>query len=138
MNSCKHCGEEENLVKNGVILEKQRYLCRSCGKTFREGDKREKHTLERKIRVMKLYTEGVGIRSIERIEGVSGAIIVHWVRKFGKMLKQKLCTTKVPDDCKKIEILEVDELFTYHQKKAKKPIYGLLWTETGIKLLISR
>jgi hypothetical protein len=54
------------------------------------------------------------------------------------MIREKLCTTHIPDDVKEIEILELDELFTYYQKKAKKPIYGLLWTETGIKLLISR
>jgi hypothetical protein len=39
------------------------------------------------------------------------------------MIREKLCTTVVPDDAKEIEILEVDELFTYYQKKAKKPIY---------------
>ena len=54
------------------------------------------------------------------------------------MLKAKLCTTNIPSELKEIEILEIDELFTYYQKKAKRPMSGLLWTETGIKLLISR
>ena len=136
MALCKHCGEGSALVKNGYVQGKQRYLCKSCGKTFREGDSREKHSLEQKIRVIKLYTEGMGIRSIARVEGVSGAIVVNWIKRFSKILRQELCQTEVPESCKSIEVLEVDELFTYYQKKVKKPMCGLLWTETGIKLLI--
>ena len=64
---CKHCGGEE-CVKNGLIKGKQRYLCRACVKTFRLGDAREKYSLEKRIKVIKLYTEGMGLRSIERID----------------------------------------------------------------------
>ena len=54
------------------------------------------------------------------------------------MIKEKLRTTEIPNEAKDIEILEIDELFTYYQKKQNEPMCGLLWTETGIKLLISR
>lgn len=133
---CKHCGSDE-VVKNGLVKNKQRYFCKQCRKTTRQGDKREQYSLEQKIRVIKLYTEGMGFRAIERIENIPASLLVHWVRTFGKTLKEKLCTTKIPDNLKEIEILEMDELFTYYQKKAEKPMYGLLWTETGIRLLIS-
>lgn len=132
---CKHCGEVK-LVKDGIVKGKQRYLCKDCGKTFRDGDAREKYTIEQKIRVIKLYTDGVGMRSIERAEGVSTPLLIHWIRNFGKMLREKISTTPIPNDAKDIEILEMDELFTYYQKKHKKPMFGLLWTETEIKLLI--
>lgn len=132
---CKHCGEGK-LVKDGIVKGKQRYLCKDCAKTFREGDEREKYTIEQKIRVIKLYTDGVGMRSIERAEGVSTPLLIHWIRNFGKMLREKISTTPIPNDAKDIEILEMDELFTYYQKKHKKPMFGLLWTETEIKLLI--
>ena len=52
------------------LKNKQRYLCRECGKTTRVGDKREKYGIEQKIKVAKLFTEGVSIRSIERIENI--------------------------------------------------------------------
>jgi transposase-like protein len=132
---CKYCGSAE-CVKNGLIKEKQRYLCKACFKAFRVGDDREKYSLERRIKAVKLYTEGMGLRSIERLENISTPLLIHWIRNFGKMIREKLCTTVVPHDAKEIEILEVDELFTYYQKKARKPIYGLLWTDQGIKLLI--
>jgi hypothetical protein len=51
---------------------------------------------------------------------------VHWIRGFGKVLKEKLCTTEVPSDTKEIAILELDEPYTYYQKKVKEPMFGLL------------
>lgn len=137
MELCKHCGSSD-ATKSGILKGKQRYKCRECGKTFREGDNREKYSIEQKIRAIKLYTEGMGLRSIERVEEVPSSLLVHWIRKFSKMIREKLCVTKIPEEAKEIEILEMDELFTYYQKKAKGPMCGLLWTETGIKLLISQ
>jgi len=137
MKLCKHCGSDK-LRKDGQVRCKQRYLCKSCNRTFRLGDDRQKYSLEQKIRVIKLYTEGVGIRSIERLESISSPLIVYWIRGFSDMIKEKLSSTQIPNNAKEIEILEIDELFTYYQKKLKKPMCGLLWTETGIKLLISR
>lgn len=134
---CKHCGSED-LVKDGLVKNKQRYLCNACSRTFRVGDDREKYSIESKIRVVKLYTEGLGLRSIERLEKIPSSLLVHWIRGFSKLIREKLCTTPIPNDAKELEILEIDELFTYYQKKLKKPMCGLLWTETGIKLLISR
>ncbi len=137
MFCCKHCGGYQ-AVKNGFVKNKQRYLCRECGKTTRIGDEREKYSIEQKIRVVKLYTEGMGLRAIERVENIPAPLLVNWIRNFAKTIKEKLWLTQIPSDLKEIEILEIDELFTYYQKKAKEPMCGLLWTGTGIKLLISR
>jgi transposase-like protein len=133
--TCKHCGES-NFGKAGFSKEKQRYKCKGCSRIFSQGDKREKYSIDKKIKVIKLYTEGVGLRTIERIEGVSTPLLIHWIRKLGKMLKQHLVNTEIPEHTKNIAILEVDELFTFYKKKNRKLMYGLLWTETGIKLLI--
>lgn len=74
MEYCKGCGSKE-VVKNGKGLDgSQRYKCKSCCCTYREGDKRIKHSLEKRIKVMKMYLEGVGIRSIERLENVSNVL----------------------------------------------------------------
>jgi transposase len=135
MVTCKHCGEDK-LVKDGYVKNKQRYLCKDCGRTFRGGDERERYSVEQKLRVIKLYTDGVGMRSIERAEGVSTPLLIHWIRNFGKMIREKISSMPIPNDAKDIEILEMDELFTYYQKKRKETMFGLLWTETEIKLLI--
>ena len=137
MLRCKHCGCEE-VIKDGVVYNKQRYKCKSCGRTFREGDERLKYSLEQKVRALKLYKEGMGLRSIERIEGISTPLLIQWIRNFGRILKEEISSTAIPGDAKDIEILEVDELFSCYQKKAKKCTYGLLLTETGMQLLILR
>jgi len=134
---CKYCAAED-VVKDGLVKGKQRYFCKNCTRTFRYGDDREKYSIEQKVRIVKLYTDGVGMRTIERSEGISVPLLIYWVRNFSKMIREKISTASIPDDAKEIEILEMDELFTFYQKKHKEPMFGLLWTGTGIKLLISR
>jgi len=92
--------------------------------------------MDQKLKAIKLYTEGVGLRTIERIEGISTPLLIHWIRKLGRMVKQHLVNAEVPEHTKDIAILEVDEVFTFYKKNPKKLMFGLLWTETGIKLLI--
>ena len=79
---------------------------------------------------------------------VSDTTIIRWIRKFGKMIKERLrneTIDNIPDDLKElkkkdnIEILEADEIMTYVKKnlKIKDKIsgYGYLLIETAIKLL---
>jgi transposase-like protein len=131
---CKHCRSNRK-VKSGYVQGKQRYQCKTCHKTYREGDSRERYSMEKKLGVIKWYLEGVGIRSIERMEQVPNPLIIKWIRKFGKIVKQRLNETEIPEDAKKIEIIELDELFAYCQKKLTKSTYGLLLIEREIKLL---
>ena len=112
---CKHCGSEK-YVKNGVVGGKQRYECKKCGRTFREGDLREVYSEEKKLRVIKWYLEGAGIMSIERMEGVPNPLIIRWIRQFSEIVKRHLREVEVPANAKEIEIIEVDELFSYCQK----------------------
>jgi transposase-like protein len=138
MESCKGCGNNQ-LVRNGrTTTGEQRYKCKSCGRTFKRGDNRLKHGLDKRIKVIKMYLEGIGIRSIERLEGVSNPLIIYWIRHFSDLIRQEIHRSVIPDKLEDIEILEVDELFTYYKKRKIEPMSGLLLTETGIKLLISR
>jgi len=89
MLTCKHCGSEK-VIKDGIVYNKQRYKCKSCGRTFREGDERLKYSLEQKVRALKLYKEGMGLRSIERIEGISTPLLIQWIRNFGRILKEEI------------------------------------------------
>ena len=95
-----------------------------------------------------MYLDNCGIRTIERRMKVSDTTIIRLIRKFGKMIKERLrneTIDNIPDDLKElkkkdnIEILEVDEIMTYVKKnlKIKDKIsgYGYLLIETAIKLL---
>ena len=137
MKNCKYCNSSK-LVKNGVIQGKQRYKCKNCSRQNRDGDERVKYGFDKKIKVVRSYLEGVGIRSIERLENVSNPLIIKWIRSFAKTLKHQLQNQEIKDDIKNITILEVDELFSYCQKKLPKSTYGLLLIGTEMKLLISK
>ena len=135
--NCKHCGSE-NYVKFGNTTNgKQRYKCKDCERSFREGDDREKHCIEKKHRAIGYYLRGTGIRSIADNEGVSPAIVLHWIRKSGRILQEKISSAKIPDDAKDIEILEVDELFSYVKKKVNK-IYIWLAVDRNRNKVIDR
>ncbi|WP_339040889.1 hypothetical protein [Candidatus Lariskella endosymbiont of Hedychridium roseum] len=135
MLSCKHCGSIGS-TKNGYIKGRQRYKCPECKKSYKSGDMRVKYSLNKKMKVVSMYLEGVGIRSIERLEKVSSSLIIKWIRKFSKLLKQRLNDVTIPEDAKQISIIELDELFSYCQKKLTKSTFGLLLIGTEIKLLI--
>ena len=69
--------------KAGFSKGKQRYKCTNCNRVFSEGDKREKYSMDQKLRAIKLYTEGVGLRTIESAERISTPLLIHWIRKLG-------------------------------------------------------
>jgi transposase-like protein len=138
MDSCKSCGSAK-LVKNGKNkLGSQRYKCKECGGSFIEGDGRLKYGLAKRLKVINMYLEGVGIRSIERLEGVSNPLIIYWIRHFAQLIRKEIRRRPIPDKPKDIAILEVDELFTYYKKRPSEHMYGLLLTETETRLLISK
>ena len=138
MEYCKGCGSKE-LVKNGISAEgSQKYKCKTCGSTYRSGDRRLKYSMEKRLRVLKMYIEGIGIRSIERVEEIPASLVLYWIRHCGELIRKEVHRKHIPGKIEEVEILEIDELFTYNQKKVKKPMCGLLWIGTETKLLISK
>jgi transposase-like protein len=138
MERCKGCGGDQ-LVRNGKTKEgKQRYKCKECLSTYIAGDKRFKYGLEKRLKVVRMYLEGVGIRSIERLEGVPNPLIIYWIRNFAKLIRSEINKVPIPDKAEDVAILEIDELFTYYKKRPSEHMCGLLLTGTGIKLLISK
>ena len=66
-----------------------------------------------------MYLEGVGIRSIERLEHISTPLILKWIKGVSKIIKNKLINTEVPDKLENIEILEIDENKGWMLEKSK-------------------
>jgi len=90
MVNCKGCGSTK-LIKNGKNkLGTQRHKCKECGSTTIDGDMRLKHGLEKRLKVINMYLEGVGIRSIERLEGVSNPLIIYWIRHFSELIRKEI------------------------------------------------
>ena len=77
--NCPHC-QSPQTVKNGISCHgHQRYLCRSCKRTFGLlNHRRIDDTLREQA--LRLYAEGLGLRAIERVLGISHNSVINWVR----------------------------------------------------------
>ncbi len=138
--TCKSCGADK-YVKNGFVHSTQRYKCRKCGVNFVSGDKRQKYTMIDRLKVIKLYLENCGIRTIERLTGIRNSQISNWIEDTASFVRQELIKSQNSvGSIQDIEILELDELCTYIKKDQKMAenshSYGLLLIENQIKLLI--
>lgn len=132
MEACKFCSHTV-LTKNGRVRGFQRYKCKQCAKNQIAGDRRVKY--DNKIRYMALamYLNSSGFRAIGRVLGVPFQLVHYWVKKAGESVEEE--AAKRPNPSKDIAILEMDELYTYIQKKHGKSEYGLLWIGTEMRLL---
>ncbi len=86
---CKGCGSDK-IVKNGIICDKQRYKCKECGLNFVEGDCRVRYGRQDRLKVIKLYLENWGIRSIERLTGISNSQISKWIECAADEIREEL------------------------------------------------
>jgi transposase-like protein len=118
--SCPKCASS-SIVKNGTSRHgRQRYVCQGCKATFGDSDKR-RVSQQMREEALRHYAEGVGLRSTERLVGVSHNSVMNWVREeiAGKAL-QKI-------DAAELEVVEADELWTFvGQKKRQFGSGGLL------------
>ena len=141
MLKCKFCNSEK-LVRNGRPRGIQRFVCKECKREQIEGDKRVKYEDKPREMAFILYTEGNGFRRISRILSkiFSAKFYYQTIVKWLKLRHKNLPI--IEEKHEEIEILELDELYTYIKKNRNStvkprnslenlPEYGLLWTEIG-------
>jgi len=117
MLTCKKCSSA-NIVKNGIVKGKQRYLCKDCGCNFRIGDERTNaRVAAKKALCILLYTLAKGsYRMMGKILGVDHVQVYRWIQEYALSLPEP----EVPAD---IEQMEFDEM--WHFVGSKKTKYGL-------------
>ena len=73
-----------------------------------------------------------GKTSIERILKVSNVLILNWIKNIGKNIERIINNNDIEKkkNKKNINILEMDELYSYVKKNKIKLKYGLLLIET--------
>jgi transposase len=89
MSLCKKCSLGR-AVKNGVIAGKQRYKCKECGCSFRDGDNRTNDKIAaKKALCILLYAMAKGpYRMLGRILGIHNTLVCRWVRSSGESLSE--------------------------------------------------
>ena len=110
----------EGCTKDGIVNEKQRYKCKSCG--YRHTVKHLGKSPDIKRQALQLYLEGLGFRSIGRFLNCSHVAVYNWIRAHGESIKP------LRSD-KDIDVVELDEMHTYIGSKKTIVGSGLLLIE---------
>jgi transposase-like protein len=94
---CPRCRSTQ-VSKNGYRREKQSYLCKACGRQFIESYSSRGYSEDAKQICLNMYQNGVGLRAIERITGISHNTVGNWVRQAELMLDQFSNTDELDQD----------------------------------------
>jgi transposase len=115
--NCKRC-ESAECVKNGRVRAKQRWLCKSCGCNFTEGDRRkERCTSQQKALAILLVCMGLSFRAAGRIVGVVTNTVMVWFRSFAK-------TLELPEIEGRVDVVGMDEMWHFVKKKKTNSGFG--------------
>ncbi|MCL2005307.1 MAG: hypothetical protein FWG73_03995 [Planctomycetaceae bacterium] len=103
-----------SLQKNGIVLGKQRYKCKDCNATFREGDNRtNEKIIAKKALCILLYAMAKGsFRMLGKILNAYRTLVYRWMREFGTSLSE-------PTVSEEIQEMEFDEIWHFIGQKKK-------------------
>ena len=119
---CKHCSSEKTR-KNGISKGYQRYKCNTCERTF--SGTPAKHSEKTKRMAVWMSLNGVGIRKIALLLGTNHVNVLNWLKKAHETMQKSLETSR-SDYSEDVDIIEMDEIYTFIQKKGSDIRYGLL------------
>ena len=131
---CSHCGSD-NCTLSGFHNGTQRYFCKNCKRRF--SDIPPKYSLETKMKAVKAYLRGAGVRGTADIFKVAPATILNWIKAFREQV-QKLINdgkNRLKSDTES-DIIELDEIYTYLKKNQTESQFGLLILEGKNVLLL--
>lgn len=114
MEPCLHC-QSTIIVKIGRNRSgSQRFRCRTCGRRFTPQPRPRGYPAELHQRAVQLYLEGTNLRRIGRLLSVDHHTVINWLAAHAAQLPP----APVPATS---ETAELDELFTFVEKKKPSP-----------------
>lgn len=126
---CPRC-KTADVVKSGVVKGRQRYKCHGCNYHFsvmKDGKSIDPYYV---IKALQLYLEGVSLREIERILGVSHVSVMNWIRKYN---------VKAPENADyrpTYKVLNHAELLDFMADRNNLHSAGCMITELGDKFMV--
>ncbi len=127
--ACPKC-ESSKIIKSGIVKERQRYSCKSCGYNFTVSKLGKGIDPYFVTKALQLYIEGVSYREIERLLGISHVSVMNWVRKY------KVKAPENSDYRPTYKIFTYHELLEFMQNRDKLKGSGMLITEIGDKYMM--
>lgn len=113
MPKCKKCGSE-CVVKNGIVRNKQRYLCKECGLNFVIGDERTNASIAaKKALLILLYSMGkISFNMLGKIFKMYPSQVYRWIAKEGHKLPDQPVTGEIKE-------IEIDEMWHFIEQKKR-------------------
>ena len=90
-------------LKVGIVQNRQRYKCKSCGYYYSVEKKSDVKSASTKRLALEMYLEGLGFRAIGRILRVSYVSVYNWIKAYGQ-------TASALQSQEAISVVELDEL----------------------------
>src|SRR3982751_4480047 len=115
---CKRCGSGEH-VKNGLMRNQQRYLCKGCGLNFTNTPAPGK-PLALKAAAVLLYVSGLSMNRTAQLLGVSTPTVQAWLEPFAAAYAQK------PEPEGRAVVIELDEMWPYLNQSPSRSGSGKL------------
>lgn len=126
---CPSCSSTSN-VKSGIVSNKQRYKCKSCGYYFTVNKLGKGFSWFYVKKALQLYLEGLTFREIERILGISHTTVMNWVKKYNiKRPKNNKYYTNH-------KLLNATELSNYILNSENSSECGYIITKVGKKFAV--
>lgn len=115
---CKKCGG--SCRKKGKVRGKQRWLCKSCGKTQFRQYKRTREQLTEENLIRQYNAENVGIRGMARMLDRSPSFVVSKIKELADQVKR-------PARHEQGEEYELDEVWAKTLKSKKGKRIWVMW-----------
>jgi len=128
-SQCPRC-QSEHIIKSGRVKDRQRFLCKDCEYHFTVNKMGKRIDDYYVVKALQLYLQGMGYRQIERILGVSHVTVMKWVKQYFNSVPQR------SREGMEYEIMNMDELSKYMQKRENLDGYGYVLTHLGCKMLV--
>lgn len=128
----KHCPkcQGEETTKSGIVQDRQRYRCKQCGYHFSVDKIGRQVDPYYVTKALQLYLEGISLREIERLLGISHASVLNWVKAYGI---SRIGTSGYRPT---YQIVNHSELLVFMQHSASLKGMGMIITEVGDKYMI--
>lgn len=129
MNNCPKCNNS-NVVKSGMVKERQRFLCKDCIYYFTVNKLGKQIDDYFVTKALQLYLEGLSYREIERIIGVSHVTISSWIKKYN------ISRPPHSDIHPVYKVFKQNELIEFMQREENLKGSSLIITEFGDKYMM--
>ena len=116
---CPECGSEE-IRRGGKPRGKQQYQCKECERKFIT---ELNYSKEFKQKAIAIFYEGNSGRAVGRIMGINKSTVYNWIKELDEEIESsKLEEEKETDNAQTVDIIEMDELFSYIKEKKTEHI----------------